>query len=79
MAAVLADKVGVNEVTSEFVHDFIQDIHDTFHSSLSATDKKAVLAHAWSKTLRPMLDNKSWIKFIGILRSQSEVEVTRAD
>ena len=79
MAAVLADKVGVNKVTSEFVDDFILDIHDTYHSSLSATDKKAVLAHAWSKTLRPMLDNKSWIKFIGILRSQSEVEVTRAD
>ena len=78
MAAVLADKVFVNEVTSEFVDDFILDIHDTYDSSLSATYKKAVLAHAWSKTLRPMLD-KSWIKFIGILRSQSEVEVTRAD
>ena len=43
MAAVLADKVGVNEVTSEFVDDFIQVIHDKFHSSLSATDKNAAL------------------------------------
>ena len=77
--AVLADKVGVNEVTSEFVEDFIQVIHDTFPSSLSATDKKAVLAHACSKKLRPLLDNKSWIKFIEIPNSQSEVEVTRAD
>ena len=41
MAAVLADKVVLNEVTSEFVDDFIQVIHDTFHSSLSATDTKA--------------------------------------
>ena len=40
---------------------------------------KAVLAHAWSKKLRPLLDNKSWIKFTEILKSQSEVEVTRAD
>ena len=78
MEAVLADKVGVNEVTSEFVDDFIQVIHDTFHSSLSAKDKKAVLAHAWSKKLRPLPDNKSWIKFIEI-KSQSEVEVTPAD
>ena len=46
MEAVLTDKVGVNEVTIEFVHDFIKVIHDTFHSSLSATDKKAVLTHA---------------------------------
>ena len=74
----MADKVGVNEVTSEFVDDFIQVIHDTSHSSLSATDKKAVLAHARSKKLRPLVDNKSWIKFIEI-KSQSEVEVTRAD
>ena len=78
MEAVLADKVGVNEVTSEFVDDLTQVIHDTFHSSLSATDKKALLAHAWSKKLRPLLDNKSWIKFIEI-KSQSEVEVTRTD
>ena len=77
--AVLADKVRVNEVTSEFVDDFIQVIHDTFPSSLSATDKKAVLANACSKKLRPLLDNKSWIKFIEIPNSQSEVEVTRAD
>ena len=47
MEAVVTDKVGFNEVTSEFVDDFIQVIHGTSHSSLSATDKKAVLAHAW--------------------------------
>ena len=62
MAAVLADKVVLNEVTSEFVDDFIQVIHDTFHSILSATDTKAVLVHAWSKKLRPLLGNKSWMK-----------------
>ena len=66
MAAVLADKVVLNEVTSEFVDDFIQVIHDMFHSSLSATDTKAVLVHAWSKKLRPLLGNKSWMKFIEI-------------
>ena len=77
--AVLVDKVGVNEVTSEFVDKFIQVIHDTFPFSLSATDKKAVIAHACSKRLRPLLDNNSWIKFIEIPNRQSEVEVTRAD
>ena len=41
MEAVLADKVGVNEVTSEFVDDFIQVIHGKFPSSLSATDKNS--------------------------------------
>ena len=40
---------------------------------------KAVLAHAWSKKLRALLDNKSSIKFTEILKSQSEVGVTRAD
>ena len=79
MAAVLADKVVLNDVTSEFVDDFIQVIHDTFHSSAPAKDKKVVLTHAWSKKVRPLLDNNSWMKFIEIIRSQSEVEVTRAD
>ena len=79
MAAVLADKVVLNEVTSEFVDDFIQIIHETFHSSLSTTDKKAALAHAWSKKLRPFLNNESWRKFITNIKSQSEVEITRAD
>ena len=41
MAAVLADKVVLNEATSEFEDDFIEIIHNTFHSSLSATNKKA--------------------------------------
>ena len=65
MAAVLADKVVLIEVTSEFVDDFFQVIHDMFHSSLSATDTKAVLVHALSNKLRPL-------KSIS-LKSQSEV------
>ena len=66
MAAVLSYKVVLNEVTSEFVDDFIQVIHDTFHSGLSGTDIKAALFHAWSKKLRRFLGNKSWMKFIEI-------------
>ena len=40
LSAVLTDKILFNEVTSEFVDNFIQIIRETFHSSLSATDKK---------------------------------------
>lgn len=36
----LEDKVVLDQVTSEFVDDVIQMIHDTFDLSLSATTKK---------------------------------------
>ena len=75
-AAVLADKDVLSEVTSEFIDEFIQIIHDTFDSSLSATDKKANLAHAWSKKLRLFLDNETWKKFIGNL---ADIQITRVD
>lgn len=44
-AAVLADKVVLNMVTSDFVDKFIQIVNNSFDSGLSVAGKKASHAH----------------------------------
>ena len=41
--AILVDKNVLNEITDEFVDEFIGVIHDVYHTKMTATDKKAVL------------------------------------
>ena len=40
---ILGDKNVVNEITDEFVEEFIRVMHDVYHTKMTATDKKAVL------------------------------------
>ena len=40
---ILGDKNVLNEITDEFVDEFIGVIHDVYHTKMTATDKKAVL------------------------------------
>ena len=44
---ILGDKNVLNEITDEFVDEFIGVIHDVYHTKLTATDKKAVLLISW--------------------------------
>ena len=48
--AILADKNVLNEITDEFVDEFIGVIHDVYHTKMTATDKKAVLLISWSSS-----------------------------
>ena len=40
---ILGDKNVLNEITDEFVEEFIRVMHDVYHAKMTATDKKAVL------------------------------------
>ena len=44
---ILGDKNVLNEITDEFVDEFIGVIHDVYHTKMTATDKKAVLLISW--------------------------------
>ena len=46
----LGDKNVLNEITDEFVDEFIGVIHDVYHTKMTATDKKAVLLINWSSS-----------------------------
>ena len=46
--AILGDKNVLNEITDEFVDEFIGVIHNVYHTKMTATDKKAVLLISWS-------------------------------
>ena len=48
--AILGDKNVLNEITDEFVDEFIGVIHDAYHTKMTATDKKAVLLISWSSS-----------------------------
>ena len=48
--AILGDKSDLNEITDEFVDEFIGVIHDVYHTKMTATDKKAVLLISWSSS-----------------------------
>ena len=48
--AILGDKNALNEITDEFVDEFIGVIHDVYHTKITATDKKAVLLISWSSS-----------------------------
>ena len=48
--AILGDKNVLNEITDEFVDEFIGVIHDVYHTKMTATDKKAVLLISWSSS-----------------------------
>ena len=48
--AILGDKKVLNEITDEFVDEFIGDIHDVYHTKMTATDKKPVLLISWSSS-----------------------------
>ena len=48
--AILGDKKVLNEITDEFVDEFIGVIHDVYHTKMTATDKKAVLLISWSSS-----------------------------
>ena len=47
---ILGDKNVLNEITDEFVDEFIGVIHDVYHTKMTATDKKAVLLISWSSS-----------------------------
>ena len=40
---ILGDKNVLNEITDEFVEEFIRVMRDVYHTKMTATDKKAVL------------------------------------
>ena len=48
--AILGDKNVLNEITDEFVDEFIGVIHDVYHTKMTATDTKAVLLISWSSS-----------------------------
>ena len=48
--AILGDKNVLNEISDEFVDEFIGAIHDVYHTKTTATDKKAVLLTSWSSS-----------------------------
>ena len=48
--AILGNKNVLNEITDEFVDEFIGVIHDVYHTKMTATDKKAVLLISWSSS-----------------------------
>ena len=48
--AILGDKNVLNEITDEFVDEFIGVIHDVYHTKMTATDKEAVLLISWSSS-----------------------------
>ena len=48
--AILSGKNVLNEITDEFVDEFIGVIHDVYHTKMTATDKKAVLLISWSSS-----------------------------
>ena len=48
--AILGDKSDLNEITDEFVDEFIRVIHDVYHTKMTATDNKAVLLISWSSS-----------------------------
>ena len=44
------DKNVLNEITDEFVDEFIGVIHDVYDTKMTATDKKPVLLISWSSS-----------------------------
>ena len=40
---ILGDKNVLNEITDEFVEEFIRVMHDVYQTKMTATDEKAVL------------------------------------
>ena len=48
--AILGDKNVLNEITDEFVNEFIGVIHDVYQTRITATDKKVVLLISWSSS-----------------------------
>ena len=73
--AILGDKNVLNEITDEFVDEFIGVIH----TQMTATDKKAALSHEWSKKLRPFLSKEMWQKFCEGLSSKCKMIISYAD
>ena len=47
---ILGDKNVLNEITDEFVDEFIGVIHNVYYAKMTATDKKAVLLISWSSS-----------------------------
>lgn len=77
--AILGDKNVLNEITDEFVEEFIGVIGDVYHTKMTATDKKAALSHEWSKKLRPFLSKEMWQKFCEGLSSKCKMVISHAD
>ena len=77
--AILGDKNVLNEITDEFVDEFIGVIRDVFHTKMTATDKKAALSHEWSKKLCPFLSNEMWQKFCEGLSTKCKMDISHAD
>ena len=48
--AILGDKNVLNEITDEFVDEFVGVIHDVYHTKMTARDKKDVLLISWSSS-----------------------------
>ena len=47
--ALIADEHTLNELTCDFIDEFLEVICDVFSKRMPPTDKKASLSHAWSK------------------------------
>ncbi|XP_044169420.1 uncharacterized protein LOC122953555, partial [Acropora millepora] len=79
---ILGDKNVLNEITDEFVDEFIGVIRYVFHTKVTATDKKAALSHEWSKKLRSFLSNEMfemWQKFCEGLSTKCKMVISHAD
>ena len=48
--AILSDKNVLNEITDEFVNEFIGVIHDVYHTKMTTADKKVALLISWSSS-----------------------------
>ena len=60
----MGDKNVLNEITDEFVDEFIGVIHDVYHTKMTATDKKAALSHEWSKKIASFSKQRNVAKIL---------------
>lgn len=64
--AIVGDKNVLNEITDDFVNEFIEVIHNVYHKKMTATDKISALSHEWSKLIASFLSKEMWQKFVRI-------------
>lgn len=76
---LLADKSVLSELTSEFIDEFIEVIRRIFHTNMAARDKKAALAHEWSKKLKSFRDSTVWRKLCGEIPKNQVQEISPVD
>lgn len=76
---LLADKSVLSELTSEFIDELIEVIRRIFHTNMAPRDKKAALAHEWSKKLKSFRDSTVWRKLCGEIPKNQVQEISLVD